>query len=157
MMVMELVIVRVILPKNNALVGLVIALVIPLEKIKVVAVIVLEGSTVSAHFKNRMEERFGITLSWEEIESIKTKIENGEAKFVRQESASIDLYRLNFWRQEITVVYNHKKKILITVLPERDIRCKVTHQWEKFDNKEVAKTLGKAWGKIVSTYITNKR
>jgi hypothetical protein len=146
MMVMERGIVLAILPKN-AQGERGIVLVIPLEKIKVGAGIAPEGNTVSAHFKTRMEERFGITLSWEEINSIKNKIENGEAKFVRQESASVDLYRLNFWRQEITVVYNHKKKILITVLPERDIRCKVTYQGDKCDKKEVAMALMGAWVK----------
>lgn len=73
-----------------------------------------------SHFKNAVFTRYGIELSAEDIRSIYSQIESGEAKKLRDVLAQKEEWEVrvnNPLRQSIKVIYNPKARILITALP----------------------------------------
>lgn len=73
-----------------------------------------------SHFKNAVFNRYSIELSAEDIRSIYSQIESGEAKKLRDVLAQKQEWEVRVnspLRQSIKVIYNPKIRMLITALP----------------------------------------
>lgn len=73
-----------------------------------------------SHFKNAVLKRYGIELSPEDIRGIYSQIEDNTAKKMRDVLAQKEEWEVKVnspLRQSIKVIYDSKRKILITALP----------------------------------------
>lgn len=70
------------------------------------------------HGKNRAKERFDIDLSDEDLARIIAQIKRGESEFVRRQSERLTLHRVVVGESNPVVVYDRKRKTIVTFLPE---------------------------------------
>ena len=70
-----------------------------------------------AHAARRAKERFGIDLGREAQRSIVGRIRAGKAKLLGWQSLRVKGYEIEHEGKLLTVLYDRKRKVLITVLP----------------------------------------
>jgi hypothetical protein len=70
------------------------------------------------HARMRMHERLGFNATKKRLSEIVRKIKAGKGEVVRQESASIFVYRLRLSEGEVLIVYNRPRQGIITILPK---------------------------------------
>jgi hypothetical protein len=74
--------------------------------------------TERIHFKQRVKQRFGISLLTEDINVIIKKIQNNELELVEKQSNTKLIYYYYFNYERAKIVYDTKRKELVTVLYE---------------------------------------
>ena len=72
------------------------------------------------HAKMRARQRYGLDLSFEEIEWIEQSIRDQKSTFIRKESNTVTKHRVWFKDQWITVLYNKKLRALCSVVPPEE-------------------------------------
>jgi len=71
------------------------------------------------HFKRRMQERFGITLTTSQCKDIVDIIKKGTTKIVRRESLRVFVYEMKIQDKLVHVVYDKVRKTPVSaLLPE---------------------------------------
>ena len=71
------------------------------------------------HAQRRAAERYGIVLTKEDLKKIVRKIESGQAGVVYRESPRIQILDVECGSKIIRVVYDLRRKAVVTVLPRR--------------------------------------
>ncbi len=71
------------------------------------------------HAQRRAAERYGIVLTEEELKKIVKKIDSGQAGLVHRESSRIQILDVECGSKLVRVVYDLRRKALVTVLPRR--------------------------------------
>jgi len=70
------------------------------------------------HAKRRALQRFGLTISSEDLKQIVKDIQDQKARFLRRESTRITVWEIDFRNKNLTVVYDNKRKEIVTFLPD---------------------------------------
>jgi hypothetical protein len=70
------------------------------------------------HAKRRAFERYALDLHQDAQASIVRAIQGGEARFLRRQSWRVTLWEVEHDGQRLPVVYDRKRKTIVTVLPE---------------------------------------
>lgn len=70
-----------------------------------------------AHFKRRLQERYGITADRALIASIEDRIQRGVAIFTWRESCSRTHWEVDVGGRTVRIVYNTKLRAVCTALP----------------------------------------
>lgn len=68
------------------------------------------------HFGRRSKERYGRKYKKKDTLAIKTKIKNGEAKLIEQQSSTRFLYFVSHDDRTVKVVYDSEYDVLVTAL-----------------------------------------
>lgn len=76
-----------------------------------------KSKTLIKHTKRRAKERYGLYLKENDIINIVSMIQKGKAKHVLTESLRVTIWHVNYLGKELKVVYDKKRKTLITALP----------------------------------------
>lgn len=76
-----------------------------------------------AHFLQRVEERYGLHLTLEDLKEIAESIKSGKAKLVRAEAASVR-YKVRWHGIMLVVVLNRAHSVFITALPLNETTSK---------------------------------
>jgi hypothetical protein len=74
------------------------------------------------HARRRAFERYALNLHQDAQEQIIRKIEGGEARFICCQSQRISIWEVNYGGKSLPVVYDQKRKTLVTVLPEEALQ-----------------------------------
>ena len=95
------------------------------------------------HVKKRFKQRFDINANRFIRRAIIRAIRNHECEKVRKTSCSRSVYRIKMGDQEMNVVYDHRRKKLITCLFIQDEEGKAAckHDWGEI-SKETAEQIG---------------
>lgn len=78
----------------------------------------LKKNAQRVHARRRMRQRFGIELGEVRRRSIVQAIQSGRARFVRRQSCRVTLWRVEVDGVEVAIVYDSKRKEIVTILPE---------------------------------------
>ena len=70
------------------------------------------------HVKQRFVERFGLSLSNEDLSSMIKSIQNQTAVFVHKKSHRVSIWQVPLSGRLFKVVYDKRTKTVVTVLPE---------------------------------------
>jgi hypothetical protein len=75
-----------------------------------------------AHAKRRLLERYGLTLSEKEIQSLIAQIHNNQAKFISRRSLRVATFDVVIYvgfpeQKTLRVVYDKIRKNIVTALP----------------------------------------
>lgn len=70
------------------------------------------------HAINRGKERYGLTLSKQDIKNISRIIREGESEFLEKSSNTATIHRLVYKDVPMVVVYDKVRKTIRTILPE---------------------------------------
>jgi predicted oxidoreductase (fatty acid repression mutant protein) len=77
-----------------------------------------KASNQVGHIKQRFVERFGISLSNEDISSMISQIQKQTATFIRRQSHRVSIWQVPLQDRLFEVVYDKRTKTVVTVLPE---------------------------------------
>lgn len=69
------------------------------------------------HAKNRIYERYGITLNQQTYHSLVKQIQANKAVFVGRETPSRTKWIISYEGQQIPVIYDSNKHTIVTFLP----------------------------------------
>lgn len=90
---------------------------------------------LNEHVKHRAEERYGLSLNKHDRREIVNKIQTNDATFVASQSNSRTLWKVSCQDETLNVVYDKKRHVLCTVLPQNawefqspqaEVNCSVT-------------------------------
>lgn len=70
------------------------------------------------HARRRAAARYAVNLHDDAQERIVRSIQSGEARLIRRQSQRVGVYEVSHEGKKLPVVYDRKRKTLITVLPE---------------------------------------
>ena len=70
------------------------------------------------HVKKRFLERFGVSLSNEDLNSMIEKIQGQTAVFIKKTSLRVTIWQVPLHGRLYEVVYDKRTKTIVTVLPE---------------------------------------
>lgn len=73
--------------------------------------------TLIKHTKRRAKERYGLHLKEEDIKNIVNLIQKQKAEYILTESLRVTWWIVHYLGKELKVLYDKKRKTLITVLP----------------------------------------
>lgn len=68
------------------------------------------------HFKRRMQERFGLSITDAVYYQMRGQVKNGGAKFLRKTNNRLSVFELTFQGHTMRVVYDSVNKTLVTAL-----------------------------------------
>lgn len=68
------------------------------------------------HAKQRLEERYDLKLNRHDIKVLVSKIQCGNARFIRKQSNRVTHWMVNYLGKEIHLVYDKKRQNIITAL-----------------------------------------
>jgi hypothetical protein len=68
------------------------------------------------HFKNRVLERYGLSINKESYKLIVDKIQNGESTYLGKRSLRTSYHKVDFYGTNIIVVYDKTRGTLVTAL-----------------------------------------
>ncbi len=71
---------------------------------------------VKRHLRKRMQQRLGLRLHKHRHQEMISQIQNGVAKFIKRQSNRITLWILEVEGNQVKVVYDSKRKQIVTVL-----------------------------------------
>lgn len=74
------------------------------------------------HFKQRMNERFGIKLTTSQCKDIVNLIQKGKTRFVEQQSLRVSIHEIKINEMLIHVVYDKIRKTPVTALPPKGLK-----------------------------------
>ena len=77
-------------------------------------------AALRAHARRRALERYGIELTREKQNAIVRAIQKGQGLFLRRQSLRVTEWNVAFEGKELRVIYDGKRKTLITCLPPRE-------------------------------------
>ena len=69
------------------------------------------------HAKLRFSQRVGGTLDEQTLQSLITKIQNGEAELVDKQSNRVTVWRIEINNEFFNVFYDKQRKTIITFIP----------------------------------------
>lgn len=72
---------------------------------------------LAAHFKMRLQQRYGITINKDGYKALIQQVQSGAAKFLFKESNTRTHFLLNEGGTDVVAVYNSQLKALCTALP----------------------------------------
>lgn len=70
------------------------------------------------HARRRMRQRFGIEMGQVRRRMIVQAIQAGKAEFLGRQSCRVTLWRVEVDGAKLSVVYDNKRKEIVTVLPK---------------------------------------
>ncbi len=70
------------------------------------------------HAKRRAAERYGVDLHQDAYLQMIRAIQAGNAKLIKRQSVRCAIYEVSHKGQKLPVVYDRKRKTIVTVLPE---------------------------------------
>lgn len=82
---------------------------------------------LSSHAYVRAAQRYQISLDEQQQTEIVETIQRGECEFIERQSNNRTLWKVNAFGKVIGVVYDRKRKCLVTVIPPDDPRLKCPH------------------------------
>jgi len=88
------------------------------------------------HAKKRAQERYGVSLSKQDMKEIAGWIRHNKARHIHTKSLTKAIWAVEIRGEEIIVLYDRKKRIVVTVLPSE-----VEERYKKPD-EEVPSTGG---------------
>jgi len=78
----------------------------------------LKAANQIGHVKQRFVERFGISLSNEDLTSMISQIQKQTAVFLKRRSHRVSIWQVPLQGRLFEVVYDKRTKTVVTVLPE---------------------------------------
>lgn len=70
------------------------------------------------HFKRRMRERFGISISRKRYDELVGLIKSNKATLLEKQSLRVNKYKITIDSKDYIVIYDKNRKTLVTVLPQ---------------------------------------
>ncbi len=91
------------------------------------------GEAQRIHFKNRIEERFGLTVNfngyWKIMDAIRgEKSSQVQATYLFSDSRNRHVYHVDYGEKEFIVVFASNTQEIVTVFPEKNI---VMDRWNE--------------------------
>jgi len=74
------------------------------------------------HARRRAAERYELDLHQDAQAAIVRAIQGGEARFIRKQSQRVSVWEVEHGGRRLPVVYDKKRKTIVTVLPEAALR-----------------------------------
>jgi hypothetical protein len=71
------------------------------------------------HAKHRAQQRFGLTLNRHDLQRLVEQIQAGRARVIKRSSLRVSVLELAVDGVAIQVVYDHKRKNIVTFLPPK--------------------------------------
>lgn len=79
-----------------------------------------KAATLRRHARRRADTRYGLDLSRKELDEIVRAIQHNEGEFIEKQSLTRTLWLVNVKGQPCRVVYDRKRKAVVTFLPLED-------------------------------------
>ena len=73
-----------------------------------------------AHAKRRALERYGLDINRRRMKEIVVLLQAGLAEFLERQSCRISLWKMNIDGVDVRVVYDNKRKTIVSFLPLED-------------------------------------
>lgn len=73
------------------------------------------------HTKQRLEERYDLKLNRHDLKTLVSKIQRGDAKFLRRQSNRVTHWMVNYLGKKILLVYDKKRQSIITALTKNGV------------------------------------
>jgi len=86
---------------------------------------------LQTHAYVRAAQRYQISLDEQQQAEIVESIQCGECEFIERQSNNRTLWKTTVFGKVIGVVYDRKRKSLVTVIPPDDPRLKCPHDEDK--------------------------
>lgn len=71
------------------------------------------------HVRRRASQRYDIDLSRADLNLLVERIERGKAILLQRDSDGADIFLISYRGKRLPVVYDNKRKNLVTILPEK--------------------------------------
>jgi len=78
---------------------------------------------IRRHVKRRALERFGWTLNRHDLSFLRNLIRSGEATLIEKQSNRIGLYKTEYRDQEIVLVYDKNRKLIVSLWSAEEINA----------------------------------
>jgi hypothetical protein len=83
------------------------------------------------HFQNRVRERYGLILSYQDMINIVKMIKSGESECIKKKTNMHTRHRVFYRGQELIVGYDKRRDILVTAIPTRKYAAKSGNATQK--------------------------
>lgn len=69
------------------------------------------------HFRGRVKERFGVELTFDDLEKMEECIQSGYFSKIRDQGDFVSIYRVRIGKEMAAVAYDHGSRTVITAMP----------------------------------------